>query len=99
MPFHKMKYKYKMNTNKNFFNNNFFKEYIYDLNESQCTLKYLVKYHLVKAFKLCLNKITLTLKDNNQIFSILLKIKMSDGSKTPKSPYQDLPGESSNPFE
>jgi hypothetical protein len=60
---------------------NFMKEFIFDLHQNPCTLKYLAKYHLTKALKKLFKELDRKneLKDN-QIIGILLKLKFDNGS-------------------
>jgi hypothetical protein len=57
------------------------KEFIFDLHQNPCTLKYLAKYHLTKALKKLFKELDRRkeLKDN-QIIGILLKLKFDNGS-------------------
>jgi hypothetical protein len=70
-------------------NINFFKEFIFDLSDNPCTLKYLSLYYLTKALTKFFKKLDSNkLISKNQIIGIIFKVKFSDGSIKSISTYR-----------
>ena len=65
-------------------NTKFLTEFIFDLSDSACTLKYLSKYYLTKALRKLFKLLKTDLK-KNQIIGIILKIKFDNGTIRPMS--------------